>query len=211
MYCDIENQSEEITKYTNDDSQISKLKLKRTDVVNKTFIRSIKRYYCDKLCKGYNHLQKMDTAIISECLQKIDEVSIEIFNTHYPEIDTSKAFTGRQLLKNLNIHFDKSCPREFSLFYEVKIMLISMLLRKLVKKFMTVRIVKMPFSSYFDVVYKYTHKKMRKLVSQKCFQLLFKKYIDDGGLELMLQTDDTLKSQIDVYKQVAFNIINQSI
>lgn len=183
----------------------------RSDLINKTFIRSVKRYYCELLCKGYNHLQRMADDLINKCLDNIDVMTAKIFSKNYPEVDISISLSCQALLKTLDNKFEKKCPKELVVFYEIKFLLMSMLLRNVIKKHLAIKMIKTQFTSYFDLIYKYTHRKMNRLVRLTSFQLLFKNFIDDRGLEAMLETDKTLASNADKYRNVATNIVNQLI
>lgn len=57
-------------------SQSLSTKTPRKDLIYKALIRSVKRFYCDKLCNGKALVYKLSSEDSLICLRNIDEVRI---------------------------------------------------------------------------------------------------------------------------------------
>jgi hypothetical protein len=53
----------------------------------------------------------------------------------------------------------------------------------------------------YDCLYKYSHKKLQKLLDSKFFTFLFKEYVDSGAFHQMVEADDTLSKHKETYKE----------
>jgi len=53
----------------------------------------------------------------------------------------------------------------------------------------------------YDCLYKYSHKKLDKLLNSEFFSFLFKEYVNSGAFERMLNSDETLGKHKPTYKE----------
>lgn len=197
------------TKTTVGKMKLNKLKNLRADVVNKTFIRSIRRYYSALLWNVSEENRQMNIEEDPESvLQSIDSFCNEIFLTQFPEVDISKTITAGGLFSSTHKGVVYTADQRILSLYELKMLLTSMLLRNTAKKYIMTRMVKTQYSCYYDVVYKYSHKKMMRLLKLASFKLLFQHFVNSGGLDKMLAEDETLNANCDLYKEKANAIIN---
>lgn len=125
---------------------------------------------------------------------------------NFPEADISETLSTAELLSPLNKQIDKCTDPKISPLYELRILLASMLLRNIAKKYVMIKMVKRQYSCYYDVVYKYSHKKMSKLLELRSFRMLFQHFTSSGGFEKMLEEDETLKANSDNYREKATEI-----
>jgi hypothetical protein len=101
------------------------------------------------------------------------------------------------------------CEDSLREFYEVKIFFSIMVLRNIVKKNLANKVVKRIYNQYYDVIYKYSHKKLYKLIELRAFQRVFKHFTETGSLEAMMKEDKTMRNNLDAFKQRTANILNK--
>ena len=53
----------------------------------------------------------------------------------------------------------------------------------------------------YDCLYKYSHKKLEKLLNSEFFSFLFKEYVESGEFKKMLTSDETLRKHHSTYKE----------
>ena len=53
----------------------------------------------------------------------------------------------------------------------------------------------------YDCLYKYSHKKLDKILNSEFFSFLFKEYVVSGDFQSMLTSDETLKKHQSTYKE----------
>jgi hypothetical protein len=59
------------------------------------------------------------------------------------------------------------------------------------------------FQNFYNCLYTYSHKKLMKLFKSNELYFMFRKFFEDGPLEELLASDDTLKKNPDVYKKAS--------
>ena len=75
-----------------------------------------------------------------------------------------------------------------------------MAIRNVSKKMLSCKIVMKVYNVYYDVLYKYSHKKFYKLIDQQWFKIIFKEFAESGNLHTILASDKTLCANVDSYK-----------
>lgn len=53
----------------------------------------------------------------------------------------------------------------------------------------------------YECLYKYSHKKLEKILSCEFFSFLFKDYVDTGAFQNMIDQDDTLRRNKEAYQE----------
>ena len=63
------------------------------------------------------------------------------------------------------------------------------------------------FENYYEVVTKYSHKKLRFLLRFGCFRLVLEKFINNGSLDHMINEDLILHKNAMIYRQWAWSLL----
>ncbi|CAI2368999.1 unnamed protein product [Moneuplotes crassus] len=167
----------------------------RKDVVYKTLIRSLKRRVTEKcdlsLQKGWSKCDK-EKAYFSE----VDKLFLESYSTFFPTEQNRniiELITDREFMR-----VDK-----FNVFNKenTKIYLCLLIIPEVIKPYLKNQKRRCQHKLIYDCLYKYSHKKLDKLLQSEFFSFLFKQYVDSGDFERMLQQDKTLEKHRDAYKQ----------
>jgi len=53
----------------------------------------------------------------------------------------------------------------------------------------------------YDCLYKYSHKKLDKILHCIFFSFLFRDYVETGGFQKMIDSDETLNKNKEAYKE----------
>lgn len=72
------------------------------------------------------------------------------------------------------------------------------------------KVVKKVYNIYYDVIYKYSHKKLFKIMEQPSFRAIFTHFVESGTLDALLENDKTMKINMDVYKARTNEILRKS-
>lgn len=95
------------------------------------------------------------------------------------------------------------------MYHEVKILFASILMRNPIKSCMQSLTTRKIYDLFYEVIYKYSHKKLSKLMKVGCFRLVFQKFTATGALEEMLSLDPTLTANLDVYRERSERLIQE--
>lgn len=93
------------------------------------------------------------------------------------------------------------------LYHEIKIMFASMLMRVAVKPWMQCLTTRKLHKVFYDAIYKYSHKKLLRLLDFGCFALIFKKFVETGALDEMLAQDPTLLPNFELHRERARELV----
>lgn len=163
---------------------LTKTKPLRLDLVNKTVMRSIKRFYTqlfESFNPDFNYSPGKENASIFE--EQTTTFTQSLFCSDDPEL-ISKNITLQSIAAVLRMLI---CPE----------------LAKSINKARTERAL---LTSYSDVIYKYSHKRLLKLTKNSTFSYLFLKFITKGGFTSLVMNDDTMGQNPCAYLKAAENM-----
>ena len=92
-------------------------------------------------------------------------------------------------------------------YADLKLLIACMTMPDVLKVYMKTKTRKIMFTMFSNVIYKYSHKNMQKLMDNRAFKIILKQYVKSPDFELMLMTDDTLKRYSDLYRQKGLSLI----
>ena len=176
----------------------------RLDVVNKTFVRSIKRYY-DSVCCGNKRIKShTNVEAVSQACNLIDRIWKTNFKDYFKisEIDTTPSTFSLLTCKDYdgNINGDAK-------YADLKLLIGCMTMPDVLKVYMKTKTRKNLFILFSNTIYKYSHKNMIKLMENRTFEVILDQYVKSPAFELMLRTDNTLKRYPDLYRQKGQSLI----
>ena len=97
----------------------------------------------------------------------------------------------------------EEAKQDVQLYHEIKILLACMVIRTYMSKFLHIKCIRTISTMFYDTIYKYSHKKMKKLIKLGCFRLLFTDFIQNGALDKMYENDKTLSRNVTYFKESA--------
>lgn len=159
----------------------------RSDVVNKTLLRSLKRYYTAEFERQTQSKISTKSTQKEEVYQKIRDFTESIYQDE-PRFGLSE-FN--------DVTMD-------DLFFYMGICINP----QMMKKTTSTPQERSRFQNFYSCLYKYSHKKLMKLFSSKALYFMFRKFFEDGVFEDLLVNDSTLKRNPEVYKTASENFIN---
>ena len=156
------------TQFTNFQAIEKSCKPIRVDVLNKTVIRSLKKYYTQLF---------------------------EAQNSNY-EQETSDVKMFEELTHNFTLNLFKFLHNELNqegILFEDILFTIRMLIQpEITKKTSKTREQRFLMNDYYDCIYKYSHKRLLKLCKNSTFTYLFTKFISLGLFREQVMNDQTL-------------------
>ena len=191
-------------------SQISKKRVIRDlhfrlDVVNKTFIRSIKRHYDDIWSNKKRIKSAKNVSAVTEVWKCIDEICKTKFKDYFKQNEMQDSPSTSDLLSTKE---SKNRSRNDSPQYsDVKLLVACMVMPDVLKVYMKTKIRKATFTIFSNAIYKYSHKNMLKLMEHKTFNIILDQYVRSPDFEEMLKTDETLKRFPDMYREKGNTLI----
>lgn len=96
-------------------------------------------------------------------------------------------------------------------YYQLKIMLFCLIARAPAKAYKSTPDIKKQYNSYYDTIYKYSHRKLRKLIEMRSFKLLFQYFVKTGALESMLNKDPTMVANKEKYNEMKHKFLDCKI
>ena len=105
---------------------------------------------------------------------------------------------------------EKEVKLDVQLYHEIKILLSCMTTRVCMNKFLQTKSIRTISTLFYDTIYKYSHKKMKKLIKLGCFRLLFFYFTQNGALDEMCERDKTLSKNAIYFKESAKILLNLS-
>ena len=176
----------------------------RLDVVNKTFIRSIKRYYDDICCGNKRIKSHTNVEGVSNACNIIDRIWKTNFKDYFKISEIDNTPSTLNLLSCKDYDGDLNGDAKYA---DLKLLIASMTMPDVLKVYMKTKTRKIMFTMFSNVIYKYSHKNMQKLMDNRAFKIILKQYVKSPDFELMLMTDDTLKRYSDLYRQKGLSLI----
>ena len=197
------NFAESPSNSPNSKKQTSKNLHLRLDVVNKTFIRSIKRYYDDLCCDNKRIKSHTNVEGVSKACNIIDRICKTNFKDYFKISEIDNTTSTLNLLSCKDFDGDYNGDANYA---DLKLLIASMTMPDVLKVYMKTKTRKLMFTMFSNVIYKYSHKNMQKLIENSTFKIILKQYVRSPDFELMLMTDDTLKRYPDLYRKKGFSL-----
>ena len=149
---------------------------KRQDVLNKTLMRSLKRYLTQDFFSEF----------------KFKELSVK------EKLDNFGAFLKSYVKKHYEHKISQPCSQISieSLAEYVGYMIDAERTRKALKNRTNMKFNKL----YYEVVYRYSHQKVSKLFADQTFRFIFEDYIRLGNVYQMIESDKTLSKNKTEYR-----------
>lgn len=173
----------------------------RPDVVRKSIIRGVKRFFCDQMCEGNPLIYSASSPEGLKCLSTIDEFWDKHFLDGFEIPPTYIILPTESLISGKKKVDPKSIPEPLKEFYKLKITLACMNLSIPMKKKFSYPFVKTCYSLVYEVLYKYSNKKLMKLINFPAFSKIFEHLHKSGVLEEMIQENQTFKANEDIYRK----------
>ena len=149
----------------------------REDVLNKTLLRSLKKYFTDK----FNQKSDFMSLTPGEKYWKFKAKIFEFTKEYY------------QSLFNLD---EYSPELQEDVLYYIGILVNPNLIKRFLKKRKYIRF----FRGYYECVYKYSHRKLNKLFADPVLKFVFEIYRSSGAAEEMVINDETLSKNKICYR-----------
>lgn len=190
-------------EYKLNECDTSKDLSQRKDVVYKSLIRSLKRYITEK----------WDLTIDKSWFKKDKEHAYfgqidNLFNLYYQHMKKNgsnrpvhEIVEDRDFMRN-----DSSIKLNPE---NLKIYLWMIVIPDIVKPYLKNQTRRLSSKLLYDCLYKYSHKKRDKILAWEFFQFLFKDYVESGGFKIMLEKDDTLNKNADIYQEACDYFISR--
>ena len=146
----------------------------RLDVVNKTFVRSIKRYYDNLCCNKKRIKSAKNVSAVAEAWNWIDEIWKTKFKDYFNQDEILETLPTFELLttKESNISQNDSSSK----YSDVKLLVACMTMPDVLKVYMKTKSRKITFTTFSNAIYKYSHKNMLKLMENKTFNIILDQY-----------------------------------
>lgn len=168
----------------------------RKDVVYKTLIRSLKRYLTDKVDLTVQKAMaksKKEELLFSEIDQLMDKMFIKYFDKNESNRSLKEIVTDDVLIReDESIRLDPE---------NLKIYLWIIIIPESIKPYLKNQKRRISQKLMYDWLYKYSHKKLDRLFKCEHFAFLFTKYVELQGFDQMVEVDDTLKRNKEVYQE----------
>lgn len=158
----------------------------RSDVVNKTLLRALKRYYTAKFENENSAFHTHKNEKKEVVYQRIKDFAITVYkgdrNIGKEEFSD---ITIEDLCFYMGILINPSLMKRFSLQPHDRIKI----------------------QNFYNCLYNYSHKKLQKLFKSNVLHFMFTKFAEEGPLDELLLNDSTLKKNPDVYKKASKSFI----
>jgi hypothetical protein len=168
----------------------------RKDVVYKTLIRSLKRYLtekCDLVVDNFWTKKEKETAFFDQ----IDK----LFHSYYkPKFDKNESNRDVKVI----IHDRNFMRVDGSNIFNsenLKIYLCLIIIPEMIKPYLKNQKRRCQYKLIYDCLYKYSHKKLDKLLESEFFNFLFNEYVDSEAFNEMVKSDDTLSKHQSTYQE----------
>lgn len=146
-----------------------------------------------------------ETERFEECLNKIDEICKIQFADDFSQDIIQNSLPLCQLIKVKGNPYSGRSDEEWE-FIQVKIMIICMVLRNCTKNILNKFDMKRTFLNFYDCIYKYSQRKLARLIKAPAFRRTFNYFINSGELKKMIETDSSLHSKKDLILKKADDI-----
>lgn len=154
---------------------------KRGDVVNKTLLRSIKRYYFSEFDTTYSFSALDEKEKFAQFHELVHKYITE-------EMDVAKTLSAEEL-------------------EQAKFFFGSMISHVHMRRGITVSKQRTQVNFVHKCLYNYSHKKLSQLMQQEGFKFIIEDFVKFGGLEVVLNSEETIERQQDLYRDAAENLL----
>lgn len=100
----------------------------------------------------------------------------------------------------------ESLETDLRLYYEIKVLYACMTLRIPAKKKILDPYMRKIYSSFYDVLYKFSHRKLKTFVTRDFFKVAFRHYVNSREVDAMLNDNTTLAIHPKEYKEMIESI-----
>ena len=135
-----------------------------------------------------------DTERFNECLNKIDEIWKTSLAHYFRNDIVVNSQKLSELLKVKGNPYRGKSKEEWE-FIQVKIIIICMVLRNWTKNILNKFDMKRTFINFYDCIYKYSHRKLGRLINEPSFRITFDHFVNSGELRKMVDADSTLDTK----------------
>jgi hypothetical protein len=154
----------------------------RSDVVNKTLLRSLKRYYTKKFKEATDYRAAGKCCTNKEMYDMLTEFTRQIYeNNKNFELKEFAEVTLEDLTFYMGIWINPMLMRKFSYTHQERT----------------------KFHNFYNWLYAYSHIKLYKLFKSNELYFMFIKFFEDGPFEELLASDETLKRNPNIYKKAS--------
>ena len=91
----------------------------------------------------------------------------------------------------------------------VKIYMCLIIVPEMIKGYLKNQRRRCQYKLLYDCLYKYSHKKLEKLLNSEFFSFLFKEYVNSGAFQEMVENDDTLNKHKSTYEEACEYFISK--
>lgn len=91
----------------------------------------------------------------------------------------------------------------------IKIYMCLIVVPELIKGYLKNQRRRCQYKLIYDCLYKYSHKKLEKLLESEFFCFLFKEYVDSGAFSEMVENDETLRKHKATYQEACDYFISK--
>jgi len=154
---------------------------KRGDVVNKTLLRSMKRYYFTEFDSIYN-FSSMDNK------DKFAQFKTLVKKFVTEEMQISKDLSEKEV-------------------DDVVFFIGSMISHVHMRRGITISKMRTQVNSVHKCLYTYSHKKLSQLMQQEGFKYVLEDFVKFDGLDVVLNSEETMLKQQDLYKEAATELL----
>ena len=122
--------------------------------------------------------------------EKIDEVWKQRFSRYFSNEEVKSSLSAYSLLDDdWEYKSQLSSP---SVYFQIKTIIAWFVVRMIMKKRFYKTKLKKIYDVYYEVITKYSHKKLRKMLNLEWFRIILEEYFNSQDFEEMLNNDPTL-------------------
>lgn len=169
----------------------------------KILLRSVKRFYCKICCESNNLIFPNQDGEEVNIFKKIDEVCLQRFVSYFSEEERRNT---PSLITVLDPTFYKTADSH-SDYFQVKLMVACLTIRMIMKKYIGKWKLRKVYTKYYDVISKYSYKRLILLLKIKPFQIVMEEFLSSNDFQEMLDTDDSLVTDKEAYSDKAVKIL----
>ena len=137
---------------------------------------------------------------------KIDEVWKERFAKYFSNDEVSTWLEAYSLINDGWTTKNKMISS--SIYFQIKTIIACLVVRMVMKKRFFKTKIKKIYDSYYDVISKYSHRKLRKLLIVEGFRVVLKEYFCSQDFEIMLDTDPSLSPKKKIFRDLKLNLLS---
>lgn len=156
-------------------------------MVNKTLLRSLKRYYTAKFEEQTKSKMLGKTAQKDELHDKLREFTRSVYEGD----------------KRFNLPEFAEVTMDDLVFY-MGICINPLYMKRIASSSQD----RLKFQNFYSCLYKYSHKKLLKLFQSSVLHFMFRKFFEEGPFEDLLVNDSTLQRNPEVYSKASENFLN---